>query len=508
MTGTLTKYLFLFTTIVIGIFLMPFTIRHLGKEEYGLWMLVASMTAYFQLLDLGYGNGLVRQVTQADARGDEEDMNTILSTFLVVYSGIGFATLVGVVGLMLFAVPRFPNLPPDRVPMAQWVLAILGLRVAVGFPMSVFGAITTARQRFALTGSIAIAVSVMQAFATYVLLTAGYRVVVLVAATTSISLLSYVAYAAAAYRTFPGLRLSPSRFSRRQVRDVTAFSFYLFLVSIAVQVGNNIDNLVVGAALGTGAVAMYTVAARLADYQRQVCGQFSGLLFPVIVRFDASQNAAGLQATLVEGTRIALALVTGLTLCLLAFGRPLVEAWVGRGFEASVIPLYVLALGSLVVVAQGPSGMILLATGRHRVVAALSLVEIVFHAAVSIALISRLGLGGVAIGALVPYAILNIAVVIPLACRTLGVSLAPFTRVVAGPAILAGVPAAIAALLVRAIVSPSSLLGVLTASFGVASVYGAVYWRLGLPPSDRLRYAASLRRLTFPAMRPGDAVVN
>src|SRR5215470_6396587 len=74
LTGTLTRYLLLFVNIVIGAFLMPFTIHHLGKAQYGLWMLAASMTAYLQLLDLGYGNGLVRQVTQADARGDEEEM--------------------------------------------------------------------------------------------------------------------------------------------------------------------------------------------------------------------------------------------------------------------------------------------------------------------------------------------------------------------------------------------------------------------------------------------------
>ena len=55
LTGTLTKYLLLFVNIVIGIFLMPFTMRHLGIAEYGLWMLAASMTAYLQLLDLGYG---------------------------------------------------------------------------------------------------------------------------------------------------------------------------------------------------------------------------------------------------------------------------------------------------------------------------------------------------------------------------------------------------------------------------------------------------------------------
>jgi O-antigen/teichoic acid export membrane protein len=93
---------------------MPFTMRHLGTAEYGLWMLAASMTAYVQLLDLGYGNGLVRQVTQADARRNEDEMNVILSTFVVVYGGLGVLALAGVAALALFLVPRFPNLTPSR----------------------------------------------------------------------------------------------------------------------------------------------------------------------------------------------------------------------------------------------------------------------------------------------------------------------------------------------------------------------------------------------------------
>jgi hypothetical protein len=38
--------------------------------------------------------------------------------------------------------------------------------------------------------------------------------------------------------------------------------------------------------------------------------------------------------------------------------------------------------------------------------------------------------------------------------------------------------------------------GVLAVSSVVALVYAAVYWRLGLAPDDRIRYTASLRRLT------------
>ena len=78
--GTATRYVVLAVNIAVGIVLMPFTVHHLGQSDYGLWMLVASMTAYFQLLDLGYGNGVVRHLVEADRRGSVDEMNCIAST--------------------------------------------------------------------------------------------------------------------------------------------------------------------------------------------------------------------------------------------------------------------------------------------------------------------------------------------------------------------------------------------------------------------------------------------
>src|SRR5437868_13069287 len=102
LTGTATKYVLLAVNIVLGMFLMPYTVRHLGTAEYGLWMLVASMTSYFQLLDLGYGNGLVRHVADADARGDTPLVNQILSTFVIVYAGLGAGAAVAVAAMIIW----------------------------------------------------------------------------------------------------------------------------------------------------------------------------------------------------------------------------------------------------------------------------------------------------------------------------------------------------------------------------------------------------------------------
>ena len=201
MTGTITRYLLLAVNIGIGLVLMPFTVRHLGTADYGLWMLVASLTYYFQLLDLGYGSGIVRQVTAADAHQDAERVNRILSTFVGVYGAIGLAAAVGVTLLIFFLLPIFPGINAEQLPTAQALLAIIGLRVVVGFPMSVFGAVTNARQRFALNNSVAIVLALGNAAVTYAVLSTGHGLLALVASTTALSLVGY-------WRT-PGPRAAP-----------------------------------------------------------------------------------------------------------------------------------------------------------------------------------------------------------------------------------------------------------------------------------------------------------
>lgn len=497
-TGTLTRYVLLFVNIAIGISLMPFTMHHLGTAQYGLWMLATSMTAYLQLLDLGYGNGLVRQVTQADARGDEEGMNAVLSTFLVVYLVIGMVALGAVAVLASVALPRFPNLSFEEVRTAQVVLVIVGLRAAIAFPMSVFGSVTTARQRFALTGSIAIGVALLQGAATYLVLRSGYGLIALVGTTTAIAIASYAAYIAAAFATFPGMRLSVSRFSFRQAREVTTFSLYLFLISLAVQFGYNIDNLIIAAFAGTSAVAVYAVAFRLADYQRQLCNQFNGLLFPVVVRLSAADEVGALRATLVDGTRIALGLIIGVTLCLVAFGDRVVRLWMGDGFSESLPALYALAAAGVVLVAAGPLGNLLLARGRHRLVAFSCLGEAALNVLLSIWWVQQYGIVGAAAGTAVSVTMSNVLVQMPAACRLLAIPVRSFLRQVSTPSLIAIVPGLGTAWLLRAAGDPSSLVDVIGAGALVGLVYAATFIGLGLQRGDRLRYLGRARNIGGP----------
>ena len=493
LAGTATKYVLLAVNVVLGVLLLPFTIQHLGTADYGLWMLVVSLTYYFQLLDLGYGTGVVRHVCDADARGDIEMVNKVLSTFFVVFAGLGLVAAAGVAVLVVTVVPRFPNLTPDQIWKGQVVLAILGARMAIGLPMTVFGAATTARQRFALNNTVAVVVALVNGAVTYLVLSAGYGLVPLVASTATVGIASYAAYVWTAKRAMPELRLRPSSFSRPLVREVTSFSAYLFLISIATQIGFNLDNLVIGAALGTSAVAIYAVASRIADYQRQLCNQFNGLLFPVVVRLDAAERAGAVREVMIDATRLALSLVTVVTICVIAFGRPLIERWVGEGFEAAVLPLYALAAAGIVLVAQGPLGAVLLGTGRHRFVAYTAMGEALANLVLSVLLVRQFGIAGVAVGTAVPVFVANLGVLLPAACRQVNMPLVTFVRTVSRAPLAGAAPAALVCAMLRTWAPAESLTAILLQSALVGAVYVVALYTIGLERETRARYLRHLR---------------
>ncbi len=508
--GTVTRYLLLAVNIGVGVFLMPFTVHHLGTAEYGLWMLAASLTTYFQLLDLGYGNGLVRHVAEADAGGDVARVNQLLSTFVVVYGVLGIAACAGIAALVVWVVPRFPHLTPAQIAEARFVLAVIGVRVAAGFPMTVFGAATTARQRFALNNLVAICATLLNGAVTFALIEAGFHVRAIVAGSTAVALAGYGGYMWTAKRAFPELRLRPSSFSRDLVRDVTAFSLYLFVIDIAIQIGFNLDNVVIGAALGTSAVAIYAVTLRLGEYQRQISNQFNTLMFPVVARYGAlatGEARAMLRAMLVDGTRLALILVCGVTVCLMGFASPLITRWMGPGFEASVMPLQVLAVAGIVLVGQGPLGNILLGTGRHRLVAFVSLGEAVANLILSLILVRSYGLLGVAIGTAVPVVVANLFVLAPAACRQVGVGITSFARAVAIAPLVGALVAVPAGVALRGWWPPQSVAGILGEGAGVGLLYLLVVWTIGFDHGVRTRYrtygrdmvTAALTRASSPA---------
>src|SRR5437773_2192569 len=76
-----------------GFLMAPFLIHRLGDTHYGLWLLLASLTSYFCLFDLGTRSAVGRNVAFYRAKGDQEGVNAVFNTALVLLLGAGLLAL-------------------------------------------------------------------------------------------------------------------------------------------------------------------------------------------------------------------------------------------------------------------------------------------------------------------------------------------------------------------------------------------------------------------------------
>ena len=140
------NYLVTGTELLIGIFMLPFNVAHLGQSAYGLWVLVASITVYFSMFDMGYGVAQVRFAAKYRAQGDVKALNEIASTMFCVFSGIGLVAFLAALVIALNLNNIF-ELTPEQVRTGQIVFLFISAFVALGFPVSVFGGIDNGFQK-------------------------------------------------------------------------------------------------------------------------------------------------------------------------------------------------------------------------------------------------------------------------------------------------------------------------------------------------------------------------
>ena len=62
--NVLTNYVAKIATLATGFVMTPFMLHRLGADQFGLWVLVASVVAYGGLLDFGLSSAVVKYVAR------------------------------------------------------------------------------------------------------------------------------------------------------------------------------------------------------------------------------------------------------------------------------------------------------------------------------------------------------------------------------------------------------------------------------------------------------------
>ena len=483
------------TTVVlalVGLVTTPILARELGKEGYGIWVLVASFALYLELLEFGFGKATPKFVAEYAARADARGLRATIATSFWILAGLGaIAVVVGAVIAAIF--PSLFGVSPELAGPAQILIVLILLDLAISIPSDTFGGVLMGLQRFYLINWTLVAVALAQATAWTIVLLNGGGLVELGIVTVALSLSGQFARYLLARRQVPGASISPRLVDRALARRFTGVSVWFFLLDASKIVLVRLDTVVVGLAVGVAAAGVYAVGQRLTLALEQLVEPLTKSFFPHSSALAVGEDHEGLRRSLVVGTRLSLAIAAPIALALAFLARPLLDLWLGPGFEEAATVVVLLA-ASVTIAALTRTGLLMLQGAGHvRVPALIMGGEALLNLALSVVLAQTMGLQGVALGTLIAAIVANVGCFYPYMCRQFGLPIGVLSATLAR----AHLPALLAAGLTGwaiASLDPSGVV-VVPCALAIVVAYLAVFWFSGMVADERRQVVTLVRRL-------------
>jgi len=164
---------------------------------------------------------------------------------------------------------------------------------------------------------------------------------------------------------------------------------------------------------------------------------------------------------------------------LIVLGKPILTAWVGAEYAAYSYLVVILVTATLIDTSQWPAGFILQGMARHSPLAIMTIASGVSNLILSILLVNRLGLLGVALGTLVPTTIICLGFVTPYAMRVIGIPARDIYYKVLHPTLLPVIPMIIVMITLREWLHPVSFLWIIVIAALGSLVYLVVFLFMG-----------------------------
>jgi O-antigen/teichoic acid export membrane protein len=484
--------------LLLGLWLTPFIIGHLGRESFGLWLLIGSMLGYFDLMDLGVRSALIRYTAREKALGEQGHLAETVRRAMGASSAAAVVAFIAFVPLGLSLQGFLIAGSGVSAETVRALVLIAGANLALGFLLAFFSGVLAGARRYDITSGVAVSLAIVRAGMTIAALKAGWGIGGLAGSVLLSSVLQCAVMFFIARRIFPEVRFLPLVPVGAIARDLVRYGLSSVLLQLAVKVVYYTDSIVVAAFLSKAAVATFGIASTLIEFLRGVVGSMTNVLTPSASEMDARRDLAGLRALMERGTRLSLVLAAPVLATFFLDRGRFLDLWVGPEFADSAVILRILALGQLVALPTLTGSVVLYAMNRHRWNAFLAIGEAAANLVLSVLLVGVMGLSGVAWGTTIPLLFTQTLLLPGYVCRLLEMRpLALFRRAYA-PALGVGLLYAAAFRIIFDLVDPGAYVTYFACVAAALVPYAAVTYAFVLDPEMRRAIRARVPGMGLP----------
>ena len=309
---------------------------------------------------------------------------------------------------------------------ARLVILIMGFNLAVEFPFNAFAGIVSAYVRYDLLELSHLLTLVLSTGLTVLFLKAGYGIITLAIIGFVCAQISNVIYYGLSRYLFKGMQLGRQYFKRERIRELFGYSVWTFVIQLGDQLRLKLQSLVIAWMMTVSAVTHYSIGAGLAGYFLGLLFRATNILTPVFTRYHAQDNYDEMRSKLLFMTKINTIFSVFGGGWIILVGRPFILRWMGSNYLDAYPVLVALMIAMIFEAIHNPSNNVLYAISKHRYLAWVNIVEGVANLGLSLLLVRRWGILGVALGTTIPLMVSRLFVLPAYVCRSIGLSLAKY----------------------------------------------------------------------------------
>ena len=364
--GIFFSYLNILLHAVIGFLYVPLLLHFIGKNEYGLYQLMGSFIAYFEVMDFGLSASVVRFYARYRAQGDTAGAENILALALRGYAAIT-ALLLAVGGVLYFFLTDIFTgaLSAAEIEEAKEIFLLLLFNIAISFSTTPFRAAIQAEERFVFLKGMETVQHLLQPVVVILLLMAHPSAFSVALAQTGLNAVL------AALRVGYAFRRLHVRFRYRGMdgplfREFSRLALSIFFISIIDQIFWKTNQVILGIISGTAAVAVYSIASIVYMNYMHLSTAISGVYLPHVSQMAArGEPVESFSALFIRIGRWQYHLLALVASGFIIFGREFIALWAGPDFSDAYVMTLLIILPFTIDLIQNMGNSILQAMNRY-----------------------------------------------------------------------------------------------------------------------------------------------
>jgi len=370
-SATATIWVFHGLAAVSGLVALPLIVAHLGKTEYGVWVLILQTVRILSMSDLGVGNAIGRFVSRFRGAGDAASLRKLYATAMAMLAASGVLVALLTVALS-FWLPHLLGIEDRYHTQTSIAFGVIGMSLALQLPLMMGVGILTGHQRYGPHAAGKIVGALANLVGVVVLAGAGCLGLIPLALLQGGSMVVGGAVViTVAWRATRPWSLSFRNISPRLAKDILDVGCSNLLTTLGQTLYQAGLAIAVGRLLSVEAAATYGIALTLITHVVPLVNSLSTPFATLSSELQASGDLVNLRQTSNVVMRVTFALSTSVAAGLYIYGESLVRMLLSRStfsaqdFHQASVAISIMACGAALGLPQFISIETLKGVGKH-----------------------------------------------------------------------------------------------------------------------------------------------